>query len=79
MEKIQTGRVWTPGPAVKVVTTISSKDRAKASSPPANSAERTNGKVMSTNVRKVVEDDHDAEGGVADAHREHSEATAPTW
>ena len=34
-----------PGPAVKVVTTISSKDRAKASRPPATSAERISGKV----------------------------------
>ena len=88
-----------PGPAVKVVTTISSKDSAKASSPPATSAERTSGKVMSTKVRKVwaprsmaassyepgirrsraidvVEDDHDAEGGVADDDGEHAEADA---
>ena len=33
------------GPAVKVVTMISSKESAKASSPPANSAERSSGKV----------------------------------
>jgi hypothetical protein len=53
LEKIQTGSVCVPGPAVKVVTMISSKDRAKASSPPATSADRTSGKVTSANARKV--------------------------
>ncbi len=43
-----------PGPAVKVVTTISSKDSAKASRAPARSAERTSGKVTSAKARKVV-------------------------
>lgn len=38
--KIHTGGVRTPGPAVKVVTTISSKESAKAGSPPAGGAAR---------------------------------------
>jgi len=42
--KIQIGSVCMPGPAVKVVTTISSKLSANASSPPAKSAERSNGR-----------------------------------
>ena len=43
---IHCGRVSVPGPAVNVVTTISSKESAKASKPPATSAERTSGNVM---------------------------------
>src|SRR4051794_25990909 len=45
--KIHSGRVCTPGAAVNVVTMISSKDRAKASSPPASSADRSSGNVTS--------------------------------
>jgi hypothetical protein len=37
------GRVWSPAPAVKVVTKISSKERAKARRPPASWAERRAG------------------------------------
>ena len=48
--KIQMGRVWTPAPAVKVVTMISSKERAKASRPPASRAERRAGKVTRRKV-----------------------------
>jgi hypothetical protein len=36
-------RVWTPAPAVKVVTMISSKETAKGSRPPASRAERNVG------------------------------------
>src|SRR4030095_15030319 len=42
--KIHRGRVWSPAPAVKVVTMISSKERAKASRAPARRAERRGGK-----------------------------------
>jgi hypothetical protein len=48
--KIQIGRVWSPAPAVKVVTMISSKERAKASRPPASRAERRVGKVTRRKV-----------------------------
>ena len=41
-----------PGPAVNVVTTISSKLSAKASRAPATSEERSSGKVMCRNVVK---------------------------
>jgi hypothetical protein len=44
--KTQMGRVWTPAPAptVKVVTMISSKEKAKARRPPASRAERRAGR-----------------------------------
>ena len=45
LAKIQIGSVCTAGPAVKVVTTISSKLSANASTAPAASAPRTCGKV----------------------------------
>ncbi len=48
--KIQMGRVVMPGPAVNVVTMISSKDSANASRPPASSADRISGNVT---YRKV--------------------------
>ena len=51
--KIQIGSVCSCAPAVNVVTMISSKDSAKASSPPAISAERIIGKVTSRNVVNV--------------------------
>ena len=47
--KIQMGRVTWP-PAVNVVTMISSKDRAKASSPPARSAVEMAGIVTNRKV-----------------------------
>ena len=49
--RIQIGSVVAPCPAVNVVTMISSKLSAKASMPPARSAERSCGRVTS---RKVV-------------------------
>ena len=50
LSKIHSGSVCNPGAVVKVVTTISSKDSAKASSAPATSAERSCGKVTSRKV-----------------------------
>src|SRR6185436_10035449 len=48
--KIQIGSVCTAGPAVNVVTTISSKDSANASTAPATSEPRIIGKVTYLNV-----------------------------
>ena len=48
--RIQIGRVVSPAPMVNVVTMISSKLSAKASSPPASRAERSCGNVTSRNV-----------------------------
>src|SRR6478735_5332196 len=48
--RMKIGSVVTPDPAVKVVTMISSKLSAKASNPPARSAERSCGKVTRLNV-----------------------------
>jgi hypothetical protein len=48
--KIQIGRVWSPAPAVNVVTMISSKESANASRAPASSADRSAGKVTNRNV-----------------------------
>ena len=42
---IHFGRVSKPAPAVNVVTTISSNDKAKARMPPATSADLISGKV----------------------------------
>jgi hypothetical protein len=44
--RIQISSVSIPGPAVNVVTMISSKLRPKASTAPASSAERSMGKVL---------------------------------
>ena len=52
--KIQIGSVWSPAPAVKFVTMISSNDRANASSAPASSAVRIAGHVMRRNVVQRV-------------------------
>ena len=45
LPKIQIGRVWTVGPAVNVVTTISSKLSANARIAPASRAPRIIGNV----------------------------------
>jgi hypothetical protein len=58
LTKIQIGRVWI-APAVNVVTMISSKESANASSPPARRAVRSCGNVMYRNVCHVDEGDSD--------------------
>ena len=64
--KIQIGRVGVPGPAVNVVTTISSKLRANASRAPARMAVRSSGKVTSRNVVSGREAElTDTFGGIA--------------
>ena len=53
LRKIQIGRVSSPAPIVNVVTMISSKERAKASRPPAASAVFMLGKVTKRKVCQV--------------------------
>ena len=99
LRKIQIGRVSSPAPIVNVVTMISSKERAKASRPPATRARlharegdvaeglpgvgAEVGRGLLEGARDaaqagddVVVDDDDAEGGVADDHREEAEVDA---
>jgi len=54
LSKIHSGSVCRPGAVVNVVTTISSKDSANASTAAAISAERSCGNVTCRNVWKVV-------------------------
>ena len=53
LSRIQIGNVVVVRPAVNVVTMISSKLSANASSPPASSAERISGNVTRRNVVKL--------------------------
>src|ERR1700761_8753275 len=50
LRKIQIGKVSSPAPIVKLVTTISSKESAKASRAPAPRALRREGKVTKRKV-----------------------------
>ena len=77
--KIHSGRVCRPGPAVKVVTTISSNDSANASSAPASRAPRRAGNVTRRQVvHGVAPRSIDASSTVPDIRRSRAEALLTT-
>ena len=77
--KIHSGRVCRPGPAVKVVTTISSNDSANASSAPASRAPRSAGNVTRRQVvHGVAPRSIDASSTEPDIRRSRAEALLTT-